>query len=143
MADTRRSFFASTASWLASLPLLSAWLARPVEASDWEIEDRTGPGERYESLADYHAHVRVIRWIPIEERLPIRDDKSKSDSIDGLQSRRVQIATDMGYVDIASLISTEWGDEFSCGLGLMSYTLRAVTHWSELPSPPNSQEGVT
>lgn len=144
---TRRSFLSSIGSWCAGLPLLSAWLARPVES-------RGGIGHwdnpRY-STTSYSLSAETFvppgesfaNWIPVTEidRLPECDRAldgspyapSDTPSHFGLRamSREVLVASGIGVIQ-----TTRWlYDDGHYDWG-MNYT--TVTYWAEMPGMPDT-----
>jgi hypothetical protein len=72
MAESRRSFLESLTAYLASLPLLSAWLSLPaitcVKLDDDSEGDVRFPTQMAQQLADVRKCIaleRIIRWIPV------------------------------------------------------------------------------
>jgi len=129
MAENRRSFFASAASWLASLPLLSAWLARPAEASPLNPDGTPGrnvcvdyssggrsigpapglwlsvkrdadhPFIPWKKVGEVGDDLAVIRWIPVTERLP--------EDVAGGWSKRVMLVMSDGGICFGHLIHVD------------------------------------
>lgn len=131
--NTRRSFLSSFGSWAASLPILSAWLARPVEAAEEASYQRMKrlleptPTDIQEAR-EAAFMIRTIRWVPVSERLPELTEKFGS----SLLSEKVLMCAGETVI-IGRLSERNGGRSWIYGLG---YGLHGVTHWAELPAPP-------
>lgn len=130
MNPERRSFMSSAFAWLPSMPVLSVWMARPVDASDYR---HVPPRQGCKAILVKNAeNARVIRWIPVTDDLP--EPKRQMGGTFGYESMSatVLICGD-GFVTAGKFLrcmdgSTEWGGD------------KKVTHWAELPAAPDERE---
>ncbi len=157
MNPTRRSFFASMASWMASLPVLSAWMARPVDASSAV----SAPRNYWRESASFWASCAISHGEIINRIAKVA--KFELDCSDGLgcgpadamaqmieqggfirwipvterlpdKPQRYLVYADFGnsHSHISLLYFSYWGD----GSGPSFGAGQVVTHWAEMPSPP-------
>lgn len=128
MNETRRGFLGLLAK-LPGLAFLSAWMARPVDAKSPDQIEFEGRVYRPYRIGGWNSNplVQSIRWIPATERLPNPD----------FVSRRfgMVLFVDSGRVTIGQVWRHSETHEAICE-DHMQRRLMNVTHWAELPAPP-------
>lgn len=145
MNPDRRSFFQSAFAWLGSLPLLSAWMLRPAQASHFGI-DLAAPGTE-STTHSYSLSAETFvppgesfaNWISVNERLPeVNEDDSRTSCS---YSCRVLTASKDGTVDFSRLTNLTSNRWWKCGMpNYIEYCRNDVTHWAELPAAPDERE---
>lgn len=161
MTDPTRRTFLSALAYLPGLSTLSAWLARPAEAiatakpdylhqaarfwsasavelgavinriakvAKFELDcsDGLGCGPAH-AMATMIEQGAFIRWIPVTERLPEME----------IRSRGILICS-RGDVFAGQFINYDTGPVFE-DIYQRRFKIGNVTHWAELPSPPNTE----
>ena len=144
MNNSRRSFLSS----LAALPIVG-WLFGKAEAKSidepWCFPlNPDHPNFAYNAMlkgaiegAPQHGLYQAIRWIPVTERLP--ECNGSDSSTHGVYSS-ILLTWDGTFVCQARLVdfgvNAMW---FTAGMPHYAEHERNVTHWAELPAPPEMQ----
>ncbi len=130
MSETRRYFLESIGSYLASLPMLSAWLARPEKPVQNPTIEILGD-DSFQYHGSWETGYRLIRWIPVAERLP---------------SEELRMSGHIPVVRYGRSGTTYIGSRPEAANYTVGEYLEAigVTHFAKLPDPPSdSRENHT
>lgn len=138
MNPTRRNFLTTLTSALSALPLIG-WLFGRAEAKPVSFPAKITGGYVRPTFPIEHDPLEFSgRWIPVTERLP---EVPKGTGFNGVCvdiSRELLVSTGKGVCS-----GRLWKHEFDTGhkydAWLSDIKDSKVTHWAELPTPPETQ----